>query len=579
MKKSFKQLSVALALGMVGLTASSAFAGTVTYSSPKHIFNINDVQCGNTGSANDYGTACLSPSLILNEKDGLYYYGIDSDYGYDVQDFNFVLPTEPRLRDGVYEEGMVQNLLDDFGNTIGIKTVTQITARWKAGPLRGEWLAGLGGLSVKGASEKYRVMDHVLNAEWMPPLIEAQFAIPGDPSSETLNVADFSTRMKDDGKILFMWGNLNKEPTELRLFTTMPLPAAWYEEGANYTVTSAKLIVKHKITTSPNDQIRPEDFENENATGILPQYIICPEEPITAPGACAGLPAGAWVSAVDSIEGDEDFIPAGTLLRSPDLIVPEGTTGYYPSADLVKGYTNAWFTTLDRDPFGGDNPRYRLKSSKYGQDIPGVEIPQYTAGEMTTTTIDLLTIYDDAGNSILAQSANWKDYLDVNPEKFDLVDDNFTADGCKLSNDFDLMLYSKGEYSGTEIYDAQLVLTYEDPNYNEPPADQVDVSISAVNLPKVRIDGTGEIVVLVKNELMDVATGTLYIVVEDQNGVELNSYSIPFETTPTGTDKGYILTWTAPSYKTVVKATATAVADGTDVDPSDNSASSTVLVK
>ncbi len=65
----------------------------------------------------------------------------------------------------------------------------------------------------------------------------------------------------------------------------------------------------------------------------------------------------------------------------------------YPfSADLVEGYTNGWYTTTDRDPFANVNssdtpgavtvgdlsaggPRWRLKPNKFGQDIPGLEIP------------------------------------------------------------------------------------------------------------------------------------------------------------------------------------------------------------
>ncbi len=556
MNKEGRIISAAKLLGLLllaTLLAAPALAGSVGYVSPKHVFSIDDVMC----APGTFGHACLSPELMLNEKDGLYYYGVDSVYGYRVRDFAEPVPLS---MDGIYDNGMIVNLTDDTGAHTGVATVTQITPRYMNGALGGEWLAGLGGLSVKGATEHYLVMDHVLNAEWMPPLVAATF----DPlTGEINNVADYNTRLKDDGKILFFWGNMNKEPTPLRLFTTMPLPEPWKAPGADYAVTSAKLVVAHRISTSPNDQIRPEDFENENATGILPQYTVDAE--------------GRWFSAVDAYEGDGDFIPAGTLFR--DLVPYTYDLDGDGIPEYVDYKTNAWYTTLDRDPFGGPNPRYRLKSSKFGQDIPGVEIPWYTAGQLTTTTLDLLSIKDDAGNSILARSSNWNDYLDINPEKGDLTDDEFTVDGCPLSPDFDLMLYIKGEYSGNEIFNAQLIVEYEDPNVVTPPTDQVDVAITSLNLPKVRIGGTGDVVVQVTNQLPGVATGTLSVVLSDTAGVVLDTFSTPFETTPFSTDKGYIFSWTAPSYKTTVTAIATLTANGTEVDPSDNTATSSVLVK
>lgn len=567
-----RQIMYATALALAcafSFGAVVAQAGIVSYISPKHVFSLNDVMCDD----NVFGTACLSPEPMVFEKDGQEYYGIDSAYGSLVRDF-----TPPVLlpMDGVYDNGMINTVTDDYGQAIGVHAISQITAKYKNGALGGEWAAGLGGLSVKAATEHYLVMDHVLNAEWMPPLVEVE----RDPlTGEPLNVGDFATRLKDDGKILFFWGNLKKVPTPLRLYTTVPLPEAWKAPGANYTVTSAKLVVKHRITTSPNDQIRPEDFENENATGILPQYTAVPQldtdgNPLLGED---GKPLEYWYSTIDAYEGDGDFIPAGTMLRD---IVPYrfdvNGDGIY---DYIDYKTNAWYTTMDRDPFGGLNPRYRLKSSKYGQDIPGVEIPQYPAGQLTTTTLDLLSIKDEEGHAILAQSANWFDYLDINEEKFDFVDDDFTADGCPLTPDFDLMIYVKGEYSGTDIYDAQLIVEYDDPAAEDPPpTDAVDVAITAVNLPKIRKGETGELVVTLKNELPGIAYGTLEVVLEDQDGNVFDTLTTGFETTPASTDRGIIFSWTAPIYKTVVTATATAIVDG-DIDLTDNEAKGTVLVK
>jgi hypothetical protein len=305
-------------------------------------------------------------------------------------------------------------------------------------------------------------MDHICNAPWMPPLVE----VMKDPDTgELLNLGDYTTRMKDDGKILYQWGNYKKRPTTLRLYKRIPLPDEWKVPGANYKVTTATLTITHRVTTSPNDQIRPEDFENEWATGIKPGYTVDP--------------LGRWLSDKDAFEGDGHFIPAGTVLRDPALVDLENGR----SADQWLGFTNAWYTSLDRDPFGGDNPRYRLKSSKYGQDIPGVEIPWYTKGALATTTIDLLAWnetdpfthepMDPPVPSPLIDSANWDNYMDLNPyDPADTVEDGLSwAEGSPLTPDFDLIIFVKGEYSGTEIMDAQLSIEWEDPASTVPDDD------------------------------------------------------------------------------------------------------------
>lgn len=564
--KTCRLLSIALT-GLILCTVAVAQAELVNYTSPKHIFSVNDVMCDD----NIFGIACLSSEQVRNAKDGQYYYGIDNAYGYQVEDFTVPVPLP---MDGVYDNGLIRNVLDEYGNVKGVATITQVTPRFLSGLLRGEWAAGLGGNSVKAATEHWLVMDHVLNAPWMPPLVEVKY----DSSGNALNVGDFSARLKDDGKILFMWGNLNKKPTELRLYTTLALPAAWKEAGANYQVTAARLLVTHLITNSPNDQLRPEDFENEYATGILPRYIVCPSTPATAPGACSGLPDGTWVSAVDSTEGDGDFIPAGTVLRMTTPIVYDqnldGTNEY------VDYFTNAWYTTLDRDPFGGPNPRWRLKSSKYGQDLPGVELPQYERDTLTTTSLDLLSVKDEEGHSILAQSANWYRYLDINPEKGDLVQDNFTADGCPLTQDFDLMVYLKGEYSGNEIYDAQLLITYEDPDsQNPPPAPVPDVSVDSITLPQVTGGGSGEISVLLHNEVSGAASGMLSVEVRDGLGTLLDDYVTSFVTESAGAPSLLTFAWTAPKYQTTVTATAVVSGVQDEVNLNNNSASTSLLVK
>ena len=465
-----KLYSSAVACAALVLAAGAADAATRVYTSPKYVFSLNDVQC----DTNLTGTACLettNPQINADFfKDSYTHYGIDSAYGFNVRDFDPSVAMYPRPRDGVFEEGYVANILDATGNVIGIDCKNDETPGYLTGMLKGEVMAGLGGLDVKAGSEHYCVMDHVCNAPWMPPLVE----VTTDPATgEPTNLGDYTTRMKDDGKILYQWGNFKKRPTTLRLYKQIPLPAEWKVPGANYKITKATLTITHRITTSPNDQIRPEDFENEWATGIKPGYTVDA--------------AGRWLSDKDAFEGDGDFIPAGTVLRDPALI--DLVNGR--SVDQWLGFTNAWYTSLDRDPFGGDNPRYRLKSSKFGQDIPGVEIPWYVKGTLATTTIDLLAWnatdpithapMDPPVPSPLTDSANWNNYLDLNPfDPADTVPDGLSwAEGSPLTPDFDLILFVKGEYSGTEIMDAQLAIEWDDaatvPGEEPPPAADPDV--------------------------------------------------------------------------------------------------------
>ncbi len=114
----------------------------------------------------------------------------------------------------------------------------------------------------------------------------------------------------------------------------------------------------------------------------------------------------------------------------------------------------------------------------------------------------------------------------------------------------------------------------------EPPpsATNVDVAIQAVNIPNVRLGGTGDIAVSFNNTLPGAASGTLKVEVKDQAGKLLNTYSAGFTTTTTSKTSTLKFSWTAPSYKTVVTVTATATATG-DIDPANNTMSATKEIK
>jgi hypothetical protein len=146
------------------------------------------------------------------------------------------------------------------------------------------------------------------------------------------------------------------------------------------------------------------------------------------------------------------------------------------SSDLINGYTNAWYTTLDRDPFDADpvtgsGPRWRLKAPKFGQDIPGIEIStdncappptqkdfiKYPNGEITATVVDLLD-WVSTEDSPLLYSTGW---MAPTIQEMSDTDPNVTVNGIPLTEDFDLALYVKGEYKPTNIYKAVLYLDYE----------------------------------------------------------------------------------------------------------------------
>ena len=68
---------------------------------------------------------------------------------------------------------------------------------------------------------------------------------------------DYSVTLKDDGKLLYRWGNMVKQPNDIRLRAMMDLPAEWKERDddgnlPDIEVHSAFLVVDHLVTNNPN---------------------------------------------------------------------------------------------------------------------------------------------------------------------------------------------------------------------------------------------------------------------------------------------------------------------------------------
>lgn len=411
--------------------------------------------------------------------------------------------------------------------------------------------------------------------------------IEPNESSVTYDIAygrDYSVTLKDDGKLLYRWGEAVKRPNDIRLDIDLELPEEWtqdldgngvadsLENGSNgFEVTKAELVITHSITNNPNDQVRPEDYENEAATGRKPSYYIIedPDDPANT----------LWVSPVDTYNGEGDFLPSylkldatgavdlgaggipvfdpegnlvgyrnedasgspiGTVLRDLSLIEAAASANLdFETADLAGGYTTEWYTSTNREPFEWSydrfsddpyrnvfesfrdpdlaaaagyteddlvsGPRWRLTPNKFGQDLPGLEVPlepeskppfqndniKYETGEFTTTTLNLL---DWDGISPFANSTGW---MAVDPYRLDenrdgLIDEGWskvngnlgegdavpeglilsavTPNGVQLSPDhFDTSIYVKGDrQDAAKLYDMQLVIEYEGGASSEP---------------------------------------------------------------------------------------------------------------
>jgi hypothetical protein len=383
------------------------------------------------------------------------------------------------------------------------------------------------------------VIDWVSNAGTFDPDKVLSLLDPNESTvlDDIMSGASYSITAKDDGKPLYRWGNLIKRPNDIRLFARFPLPKAWFQgaaysqnDGNGYRITKARLIINHKITNNPNDQVRPEDMENEAAIGRQPGYDVV-----------GTYGTGSWVSDTSCYQGNGIEIPAGTVLKNPAFAVPDTNVAthvwendpYAWSEDLRLGLTNAWYTTVDREPFewsydtDGDGaadesyraplaeplpvgttlltgPRWRLTPPKFGQDIPGLEIPnvncapppyqkdliKYTVGDLASELdptgvgpvhLDLLDWEGDDERSVtdpdtglpvspLTFSNGWvssgwyNDGTVVNPD-VTVVNPkikNVSVNGAPITQGFDLSIYVKGDRKPTALYDARLELEWDD---------------------------------------------------------------------------------------------------------------------
>ena len=686
--------------GLVAMTLACVTASPVlAYNSPVHVFSINDVQGGFSGSTFGPAGAIQDTSIIcgvaggagcpdgigpVTDKSGVTLYPVDSEFGYYVVDF---LGAVQKVRDNDYLEGFVGNIPEG-----GIMISNAATDTYKVKPPLGTWCRGLGGNSVKCETEHYTTMEHVLSchevipyffslpdldtqavlsfppAAMDPRTFDCTFAglddvayiisggvltserlvnatpceavgdpvgcqmFPNDKTDMANNVAlttDYSVQLKDDGKPLYGWGTMHKRPNDVRMYARLQLPDEWKVPGADFTVTRAHLVVNHWITNNPNDQLRPEDLENEAATGRKPSYRI---------EGTPGTSTEVWKSTVPCYEGDSDaidtedgnvdptFIGVGTVLRNmPYALDPAATPGTLPeddpyalSADLVKGFTNAYYTTINRDPFEWSydsdpdplvqdfvgspvpddtlgefisGPRWRLKPNKFGQDLPGLEIPlvecspppfekdniKYNVGVPTTTIINLLD-WDTAtkGPSPLATSKGW---VDVTNNGFVEVADIIngipvTTNGLPMTSDLDLAVYIKGDRKAVAVYEAWLEI-----DYTGEPGTTFDAEITDLIVPSpVAVSSIrNQNIITVRNNGPAVAEGSVDMSVESSAGWTASGWTRRLSI-PAGASRTYTFNWNAMTTPQTLTWTFNVNAPG-DTDLSNNTATAVSVVQ
>jgi len=631
---------------------------------------------------------CPTDNGPFLDKSGVMLYPVDSEFGFYIVDF---LGAQGKARDGDYLEGFVGNIVDN-GVQMGIQISNAATEKYKVKPPLGTWCQGLGGTSVKCETEHYSVMEHVLSCyETIPyffahPVTGVQSILSTPDGSLTFDCAnaplddntlvlvdglpttrlidatpceaeddplgcqmfpndktdmqndialgtDYSVQLKDDGKPLYGWGGLHKRPNDVRMYARLDLPEEWKAEGADFVVTRAELVINHWITNNPNDQLRPEDLENEAATGRKPSYSI------------EGTPGGAdevWKTTIPCYEGDGDiidteegtvdphFIGIGTVMKNtPYALDPAATPGdlqsdppYAFSSDLQGGFTNAFYTTINRDPFEWSydadpdpaiqdfvgsafpddtlgelvsGPRWRLKPNKFGQDLPGLEIPlvecspppfqsdniKYVVGTPVTTVINLLDWDDSEGPSPLATSKGW---VDVTANEFVTVVDEIngipiTSNGLPMSNDFDLAVYVKGDRKSTAVYNAKLIIEYEGEGPQPPPTD-FDLALSELDVPaRVVLGESTSVAVDVTNNGPAAASGTVTL-----TGVSNRGDTVEFTASFTDLAAGDVFEvsweWTAPDGNpSTISWTAVVTTDGGDTNPTNDAATGQTKVR
>ena len=271
-----------------------------------HVFSTDDLTGGfdglKQGDLPDGETTIIDFTYgEPKNADGTLLYPVNTDFGYVVTDFVGAIE-KTREDNPEYEEGWIGDLKDEGDVRSGVVISDAPTDTFKTPAVLGTWLAGLGDNSVKASTEHYVVMQNILSDAMYPDdpdavydldddlyviggrydgmLMDEAILAAGDTNGDgvadikdvlapneteiDLNIAastDYSVTVKDDGKLLYRWGNMIKKPNDMRLDIKLALPEEFTQtdEGSGltklYKITAAELLTNHTITNNPNDQI------------------------------------------------------------------------------------------------------------------------------------------------------------------------------------------------------------------------------------------------------------------------------------------------------------------------------------
>jgi hypothetical protein len=243
--------------------------------------------------------------------------------------------------------------------------------------------------------------------------------------------------------------------------------------------------------------------------------------------------------------------------------------------------------------------------------LPGLEIPttaaleepctpppfekdliKYEVGAPTTTVLNLLDWDEAEGPSPLSTSKGW---VDADANEFIEVKDTvevggeirkITTLGAPMSDDFDVLLYVKGDRKPAFVYNAQLILEYEGETPTEP--DEADMRVQNLVTP-LKVSGQTvdsrikDLVVEVCNDASsdvaadgDISLSGTYLT----PGIPSESFTATYSALIPGACTSATFVWTAPDQGTSVDwiAEVTVTGDVVDPDLSDNPQESRTLV-
>ena len=227
-------------------------------------------------------------------------------------------------------------------------------------------------------------------------------------------------------------------------------------------------------------------------------------------------------------------------------------------------------------------PRWRLKANKFGQDIPGLEIPliecsappfghdniKYEVGTPVTTVINLLDW--ETPVSPLATSRGWtelpRDELgEPLVECQDLGDDSVcvTSNGLLMTDDFDLAVYIKGDRKPTALYSAQLIINeFEE----DVPPFLTDASIQQFKVPSKAFTGDEDKIslkILIGDDAQAVGSGD-YVISGSDGTVIVGT----FDNIAPGKSDRFTHDWTAPDEGQIVTWNVQVSSAGVELDSS-----------